>query len=219
MTTSLILKKTKKTGNYSIFRKNTDSKIQQIKYKAYGIFLPHGKEEYNGCSIINGTISCKSNINYNLIVSLKKIINTFDILSQTSVGKNKYLIGDKAFFSFLKEIKEYTPTGDLLDEMVPDITADDLMNDIIPDQVDPDVVTPESNLSECEPFKEKKYQVRLYLKYGVKITHSKIVGEISADHLKKKVCNIDFELGSMWVNEETKKYGLNVYVTHIKVLR
>ena len=66
--------------------------------------------------------------------------------------------------------------------------------------------------------KINKYQLRLYLRYGAKINHAKLVGELSASQLKGKKCNIDIELGSMWVNEKISQYGINVYVTHITVL-
>jgi hypothetical protein len=64
----------------------------------------------------------------------------------------------------------------------------------------------------------KKYQIRLYLRYGVKATHIKHVGEISYDELKGKKCNLDLELGSMWVSNETMMYGINIHVTHITVI-
>lgn len=63
----------------------------------------------------------------------------------------------------------------------------------------------------------KEYSLRLYCKYGAKVTHSKYPGELSYDQLKGKRCKIDVELGSLWVSEQTHMYGINVHVTHITV--
>lgn len=74
------------------------------------------------------------------------------------------------------------------------------------------------NKNEKDESNVKKYTVRLYFKYGAKVTHAKYSGELSYNQLKGKVCNIDIELGSMWINEKTKLYGVNILVTHITVL-
>jgi len=63
-----------------------------------------------------------------------------------------------------------------------------------------------------------KYQLRLYLRYGAKVIHAKHVGELSYNQLKGKWCNLDLELGSMWVNANTMQYGINIHVTRIVVL-
>lgn len=64
----------------------------------------------------------------------------------------------------------------------------------------------------------KQYSIRLYFKYGAKITHAKFVGELSADQLKGKTCNINIDLGSMWVNDSSMMYGINIFISHITVL-
>lgn len=177
--TSFILKRNKKTGNYSIMRKGTNNKVQRAKYTINGIYLPYGCEEYNDNLIINGIIDDSTNINHNLIVILNKIIDAFSLLKHTDSGKYKYSINDKTFFSFIKKI---------------DDNNDDTKREI------------------------NKYQIRTYVKYGAKVTHSKFVGELAYDQLKGKKCNMDIELGSMWVNNKTMHYGINIFVTHIKVL-
>ena len=60
--------------------------------------------------------------------------------------------------------------------------------------------------------------MRLYLRYGAKVTHVSHVGELSYDQLKGKKCNLNLELGSMWVNNDTMMYGINIHVTHITVI-
>lgn len=64
----------------------------------------------------------------------------------------------------------------------------------------------------------KSYNVRLYARYGMKITHAKYVGELSLDQLRGKRCNMDIELGSLWVNPTTMMYGINLHIISIKVL-
>lgn len=185
--TSFILKKTKKTGNYTILRKvkiNGYVTLQRVKYTIYNAYLPYGKEEYNENIILNAIINDSNNLNYNLLVTLNKISRTFDELNLIDICKQKYGINNKQFFSFIKELP-----------------SDSDINH---------VVNVEQNI--------KQYSVRLYFKYGAKISHAKFVGELSYDQLKGKRCNIDVDLGSMWVNENTMMYGINIYITHITVL-
>jgi hypothetical protein len=175
---SFILKKTVKSGNYSIIRKGSSAgNVQRVKYTIYGAYLPFGTEYYKDNQILNAVITDATNINHNLLVTLNKVIKTFENLKTTDSG-NKYMIHNKLFFSFLK------------------------------------------NINTCEDCDKNvnKYQLRLYFKYGVKITHAKCVGELSHNQLKGKRCNINIELGSMWVNEQTMQYGINIFITHITVL-
>ena len=182
--TSFILKKTKKTGNYTILRKvkiNGYVTLQRVKYTMYNVYLPYGKEEYNDNIILNAIINDSNNLNYNLLVTLNKISRTFDEINLIDICKQKYGINNKQFFSFIKELPS-----------------------------DSDIDHVEQNI--------KQYSIRLYFKYGAKISHAKYVGELSYDQLKGKRCNIDVDLGSMWVNENTMMYGINIYITHITVL-
>ena len=180
---SFILKKNKTTGNYSILKKciikTNDSsnvyKVQRVKYIAYNAFIPFGKEEYNDNLILNVVINDSSNINHNLITTLKKIIDTFEELKNTEQGISKYLLNNKTFFKFMKEIT-------------------------------------------CDKDDSKKYNLRLYLKYGLKITHASLIGELNYDQLKGKYCNIDFELGCMWINSISNMYGINIYISRLSVL-
>lgn len=175
---SFILKKTKKTGNFAILKKTSKPGIiERVRYVAYGVYLPFGREEYNDNLILNVIIDNSSNYNHNLITTLKRITNTFESLKTTDQGRYKYDIHDKEIYNYIKELP--------IDDKFPDI---------------------------------KKYQLRLYLRYGVKATHIKYVGEVPYDQLKGKRCNLNLELGSMWVNNESKKYGINIYVTHIIVI-
>jgi hypothetical protein len=177
---SFVLKKTKKTGNFQILKKTLNkASTEKVKYIAYNAYLPFGREEYNDNLILNAIIDDSTNYNHNLITTLKQIINTFEKLKTTDVGRYKYSINDKTFFSYMKEIKQIT----------------------------------DSNTNSV-----KKYQLRLYLRYGAKVTHISKVGELSYDQLKGKKCNLNLELGSMWVNIDTMSYGINIHVTHITVI-
>jgi hypothetical protein len=174
---NFVLKKCKKSGNYSIMRKiNDTNECEKIKYKIYNCYLPFGAEEYKNNNIINIVIDDSNNLNYNLIFTFNKIINIFQKLNENEINKQRYNIADKVFFPFMKLI----------------------------------------NNNKLEDT--KKYSIRLYIKYGIKITHKKYIGELTMDQLKKKYCNIDIEIGSMWVNEKIKQYGLNIYVNHISVI-
>ena len=62
----------------------------------------------------------------------------------------------------------------------------------------------------------KKYKLRLYLKKGCKILNKQDEIQNHSD-VKRKRCNMVLEVGSLWVNEKTKKYGVNIYVSEIVV--
>lgn len=190
--TSFILKRNKKTGNYSILKKGYD--VRRVKYCIKNVYLPFGREYYNEKIMLNGYFDDSTNYNRNLIITLHKIIDAFTSLKDTKSGKYKYNINDKSFFSFLKEVEsDKSDVGENNDE-VSDTDKEEQKNDT------------------------KKYQIRLYLKYGAKVTHARYIGELSYDRLKGKKCNLNVELGSMWVNEDKSQYGINVYVTHITML-
>lgn len=185
---SFILKKNKQSGNFSILKKSSKPGIaQRVRYTAYNVFLPFGKEEYNDNLILNAVINDATNLNHNLVTTLKRIIKTFEGLRDTEPGRYKYSINDKTFFSYMKEL----------------------------DQEDADLG---DTTEKSQPSKIKKYQLRLYLRYGAKVTHAKHVGELTYDQLRGKRCNLDIELGSMWVNNDTMMYGINIHVTHVTVL-
>lgn len=200
---SFILKKNKQSGNFSILKKSLKPGIaQKVKYIAYNVLLPFGREEYNDNLILNAIISDSTNFNYNLITTLKRIVQTFEGLRDTEPGKFKYSINDKKFFSYMKELKIDEYNDD-------DIPEDKIINKNSVKQS-----------KEKSPISSgiKKYQLRLYLRYGAKVTHAKHVGELSYDQLRGKKCNLDLELGSMWVSSDTMMYGINIHVTHITVL-
>jgi len=191
---SFILRRNKKSHNYSILRKvknntlsknpNNVSDVERIRYKIYNAYLPFGCETYKDNMIVNAIIDDSTNFNHNLLVTFNRIIETFKELKDTDVGKYKYSINDKTFFTFLKEC---------------------------------DIDRTKNTTTTTNEKPIKKYQLRFYLRYGAKVTHSKLVGEMSHDQLKGRWCTLDIELGSMWVNNETKQYGLNIYITHITV--
>ena len=211
---SFILKKNKQSGNFSILQKSLKPGVaQKVKYTAYNVFLPFGKEEYNDNLILNAIISDSTNYNYNLITTLKRIIETFEGLCHMEQGKYKYSINDKKFFSYMKMIKQ--------DENI----DDDIPKNKLSDNQSTNNQRTDNQLID-EQFKEKnhtgkeikKYQLRLYLRYGAKVTHATRVGELSYNQLKGKKCNLDLELGSMWVNNNTMMYGITIHVIHITVL-
>jgi hypothetical protein len=168
-----ILKRNKKTGNYTILKKHSGNKVKRVTLNINDVYLPFGQEHYNNKLLLNAIINDSSNYNRNNIVTLERIVDTFISLRNTDSGKYKYNINDKKFFSFLK---------------------------LLPDQ------------------DTKKYNLRLYIKYGAKITHQKYIGELDYDQLKGKKCNLNIELGSLWVNDITMQYGINLYATHITII-
>ena len=180
MNSGFTLKRNKKSGNFSILRKDN----KRIRYIFKNVYLPFGREEYNEKIIINAIIDNSNNYNRNLIITLNQIAETFIQLKDTDLGKYKYGIDDKTFFSFMKETDDYNNKKE----------SDENAQDTI-----------------------KKYQIRTYLKYGAKVTHSKFIGELNYDQLKGKNCNLNIELGSLWINNESKHYGINIYITHITV--
>jgi hypothetical protein len=201
---SFILRRNKKSGNYCILRKiknnpdynnsNTSSNdVQRVKYTAYSVYLPYGREEFNNSLILNANINDYLNCNYNLIVTFKKIIKAFTDLRDTDQGKYKYGINDKQFYNFMKEMNNN-------------------------DKDDNDNDNESTNVTNNDNKNINRYQLRLYLRYGAKVTHSKHVGELNYNQLKGKRCNLDLELGALWVNSEIMKYGINIYVTRIVVL-
>lgn len=172
--TSFILKRNKKTGNYTILKKG--KQVKRVSLNITDAYLPFGREHYNDKLLLNAVIYDSTNYNTNNIITLRRIIDTFTKLKDTELGKYKYNISNKNFFSFLKETPNET------DE------------------------------------KTKTYMLRLYIKYGAKVTHQKYIGELDYDQLKGKKCNLNIELGSLWINESSLCYGINIYVTHITIL-
>ncbi len=163
----------KTSNNYCIYSKDK----KRIRFQINGVYLPYGKEQFNDGDILNVIIDDSSNYGYNMIIKLNQIVEKFEELKKSYVGKIKYNINDKEFFSFMKKLDETDPL-----------------------------------------YKENvnTHQIRAYLKYGAKITHSKHIGELGADYpLAKKRCNIELELGSMWSSDN--KFGVNIYVTSIVV--
>jgi hypothetical protein len=203
--TNFTLRKTKKTGNYSIMRcirkatRDKQAVYEKVKYKIYGGLLPFGVEEYNENIIVNVVIEKDNNMNYNTIGTFNRIVKTFDMLKDNENMCEKYGLSKKNFFSFMKEIKEKN------------------------EESDEEIGNEEYEQTKKQNKKNKnngteKYNIRLYLRYGAKITHSKKVGVVPHDQLKGRRCNIDIELGSMWINSTTNLYGINIFITHITVL-
>lgn len=64
---------------------------------------------------------------------------------------------------------------------------------------------------------KKQYIVRLYLKRGCKIMNAQ-KEIIPNSEIKNKFCNIEIELGSLWVSATTNLYGINIYATEITAL-
>ena len=71
---SFVLKKNKKSGNFSILKETpNEHSVERVRYKIYGAFLPFGREEYNDNLILNVIIDDSNNFNHNLILTFKKI--------------------------------------------------------------------------------------------------------------------------------------------------
>jgi len=238
-----VLIPTKTTGNFSILKPgSTFVNPKKIYYKVYGCYVPFGIEEYNKNFLINIVITEDKNFNYNLLVSLKNMCNALIDLKNTKSGKEKYLISDKNYFSFMnliqnnnnnnnkddikdiidnnEDIKDTKDIKDIKDikEDIKDIKEDtkdtkdtkdikDIKEDTkdIKDKINKEDIKKDNN----------KYKLRLYLKKGCKILNKQ--NEIQQNHssVKRKRCNMILEVGSLWVNEKTKKYGVNIYVNEI----
>lgn len=65
---------------------------------------------------------------------------------------------------------------------------------------------------------KKYYKIRCYLSNAVKISHKKYVGEVDIKDIVKKIVDIELEIGSLWINSQINKYGVNIYIQKIKVL-
>lgn len=224
---SFILKRNKKTGNYTILEKG--KQVRRVTLNIQDVYLPFGREHYNDKLLLNGIIKDSSNYNNNNIITLQRIIDTFTLLKNTNLGKYKYNISDKTFFSFLKEIPKYEET----DNKKTKIDSSEIKTDSSETKTDSsetktnnsdtkmDSIETKTNNSETKTNNSeiKTYNLRLYLKYSAKVTHRKYIGELDYDQLKGKTCNLDVEMGSLWVNESTSQYGINVYVTHITIIK
>lgn len=62
-----------------------------------------------------------------------------------------------------------------------------------------------------------EYNVRGYIKHGLCIRHKTMVGEVEYSQMKGKTCDIDYELGTLWRNDDTDLYGLTIYFTKITI--
>lgn len=169
------LSKTVKTGNYSISRKLNNGTIERVKYTIPNIYLPFGRESFNNKFMVNGILNNKNNVNYNMIIHLKKIAEMFENMKKSEILAQKYDIENKSFFPFIKKM---------------DMTES--LND--------------------------EYILRMYFKNGAKIyENDKEI--IDYHYLKGKKCNIEIELGSLWVNDKINKFGINIYVTRIDIIK
>jgi len=65
---------------------------------------------------------------------------------------------------------------------------------------------------------DMRYMIRTHLNNGVKITHRSFFGNYDRNNLPKKRCNMTMFIGSLWINEDDKKYGCTIYIPEIKVL-
>lgn len=88
-----------------------------------------------------------------------------------------------------------------------------------------DMLATQYNIKDCSFFDFLKpteqpdtFILRTYLRYGASITHKGHVGNL--DHtfdMRGKYGEITFELGSMWVNQSIKQYGVNIYTSVVVV--
>lgn len=207
----IILKKNKKSGNYSIWRKitvNHAPSLERVRYTLYNVYLPFGCEGYNDSLVLNGVLTCNNNYNHNTVVTLKKMSLTFVKLSEIEEYAKQYALKNKSYNHFIKEIENETE--------IKKIEEHD--NDIVDC---PNLkIKKSSKVEKAEKTEsnDKKYNIRMYMLYGAKISHSKMIGEMTREQLKNKRCNIDIELGSLWISDITNKYGVNVYARNIIVL-
>jgi hypothetical protein len=178
------------------FKKNKKSnnysifskKGKKISFKLKSVYLPFGREYYNNKSIINIIIDDSDNINYNNIIILKKYSKVFSKFKNNSV--DYFNISDKEYHEFIK------------------------MNDNIDNNNNNDI---DDNVDDNE-IDKKYFKIRCYLSNSVKITHKKYIGEVNVKDIKKKIVDIELEIGSLWTNKIINKYGVNIYINKINVL-
>ena len=75
-------------------------------------------------------------------------------------------------------------------------------------------ITPKGTSFTIRKFKQDPYSVIDLISFDT----INFIGEMTYDNINNKRCNIDIELGSLWINEETMSYGINIYITHITIL-
>lgn len=127
--------------------------------------------------------------------------NGTEILNVTTKILDNY---QHNFFVGMREIDERMKA--LMDKNVPfDLT--DL-------EYKPIVI--ENHYTDNEGNPDMRYFIRAHLTAGVKIRHKSYFGNYDKKALKGKQCNITFDIGSLWTNQE--KYGCTVYITDIQVL-
>ena len=196
---SIILKKTRHTGNYMIMKKNKGTKTcERIRCKLYGVYFPFGVEEYNGNLILNVEMTETNNYNYNTICTLKKIDRSIGGLKETELGKTKYELGNKEYYSFINDITDqYIEKKRKIEDKEYKLNE---MKEII---------------TEKKTNTINKYQCRMHIRYGAKVRHSKFVGEMTYSQIKGHYGDIEIEMGSLWNNDKIKQYGVTVYITNI----
>ncbi len=174
MENNIIFVRTKKTGNYMIFKKNHKNENTRMQFNLSNITFPFGKEEYNDNIVVNIQIIDSTNYLKNMMFDLLKIQHSFqNLCDNDDVG---YYVKDKKFFDYIKLVK----------------TLDDNTN---------------------------IYHVRTYLKYGAKMNHAKFVGNLDPSFdIKGKKANATIEFGSLWINNDSNQYGVNVYLIAATIL-
>lgn len=58
---------------------------------------------------------------------------------------------------------------------------------------------------------------RTYLGHGAKITKKNLLGELTNNSplLNNSICDIKLNIGTMWINSDTKLYGVHLYINEI----
>lgn len=102
------LVKTKTSGNYMLYNK----KNKKIRSKLFGVYCPHGVEEYNSNYILNCTLYDTNNYNGNVVLLLNKINKSIEILKDAC--NNDLDIKNKTYYPFM--VQKKSKEGKLINE-------------------------------------------------------------------------------------------------------
>jgi hypothetical protein len=75
----------------------------------------------------------------------------------------------------------------------------------------------ENHFINAEDNEDMRYFFRCHLTAGVNIRHKSYFGNYDKKNLTGKRCNIQFDLGSLWISRENGTYGATIYITDMIV--
>ena len=154
-------------------------------FKLRNVRVPYGIEEYEGKQIVNVLMDNKTNVGYNTLMNLVNKIKIFENLKNYESAVMAYELDGLEFVSPLK-----------VDEWgIKNIKKEEIKEEMMDNEL---------------------FLLRIYMKYGATISGKGRLEEsckFTSVDLRGKNMNIEGEFGSMWVENNTKSYGIIMYVT------